>query len=524
MANLIKTMPLKIWLGGGFVGSGSKSAPPVVPPSNKNNYNNNSKRLDIRGGGSSSSSSGSMMISGLGQRVVNFLELAIHVTHCLYQRPIIPFLEYNIGPMTDLARSILLDIPYGGGGGDGDDLLLLADNNNNNNNKHDHHGHHRLLCHEASKLCSLFGHLVLQNYYCEGQQSSFQQQQSHRLLNQDDDNAAATMTMTTTSNSNRRRTSVGNAVLTVLITAMGGLVTPQGQLTPMALPVQEWLSTNSGKEFIQKIISVIAHSSGQHHGAEKGERKQQNSSPVAFTSGRLSKLLCAVLRTRPQTGLSHDHWENLQATICQLANSPNAQERLMGMEIIEGLVLGRKDFGFEPAHDVEKDITSAFVTLVTSTLRHARIDPNDQCRCVAFHIYGGLLPSDWIAIGRLSTDEGTPVLEHARAILTCCLESSASTDTPGEMNAKVRSAACKAIGDISVHLLSSFSRTDGTLLSEIDCAELATDIYSTMLDATNDANASVRSMVSTFYSKEYLQTETEHIASKGSKTYIFGLR
>ena len=409
MTDLMSTMPLRMWLG--------------------SNSSHHDATLPVPGRGG---------MSGFGRRVVEYLEMTIHVTLCLFRQPMVT--GSHIDSLAGLAQSLLLQIPFN-----------LVDD------------HARRLQHAASQLCSSLGELALFGYQGPHQHGL-------RIQNSTADD------------------SVQIAVIDVMITCMGGRVTPQGQLTPMCIPVRVWLSTPSGIDFVQGIIDVI------HKGYMEGGA---NVYSVISSTAKIYKLLRAILRTRPETAVVNRHWERLQQTLFELTNSPEAQARLAGLEIVEGLILGRKDFGSSPPR-FEQDApdNSIVLRLVSSILQRAQSDSNEQCRCIAFQVYGGLLSSDWIVISKQTNQQAVPVLRCVRLLLSHCLQLSTTTDSSGEINAKVRSAACKAVGDICTQCLPSSSRIDGAPLSENDCKVLFSEVLLTMLEAIDDPNASVRSMVS----------------------------
>ena len=437
MTDLMSTMPFRMWLGSN---SSHHDATSPVPG---------------RGG-----------MSGFGRRVVEYLEITIHVTLCLFRQPVVTV--SHIDSLAGLAQSLLLQIPYN-----------LVDD------------HARRLQHAASQLCSSLGDLALFGY-----QGPHQHEPCRQSSTADD--------------------SVQIAVIDVMITCMGGRVTPQGQLTPMCIPVRAWLSTPSGIDFVQEIIDMI------HKGyIEEGTKVFSVNSSTA----KICKLLRAILRTRPETAVLNRHWERLQQTLCELTNSPEAQARLVGLEIVEGLILGRKDFGSSPPQ-VEQDApdNSIVLWLVTSILQRAQSDPNEQCRCVTFQIYGGLLSSDWIVIRKQTNQHALPVPQCVRLILSHCRQLSATTDSSGEINGKVRSAACKAVGDICTQCWPSSSRIDGAPLSEDDCKVLFSEVLLTMLEAIDDPNASVRSMVSKRKSYDLRRSlkvsEAKQITDQKSKKFF----
>jgi hypothetical protein len=273
-----------------------------------------------------------------------------------------------------------------------------------------------------------------------------------------------------------RNETLQGAVFSVLIDSMGGRVTPQGHLTPMSIPTRTWLAGADGSEFFRQTLDSI-------------ETMEDSQSTLTNSS----QLLRAMLRTRPETAIVH--WNQMEQLLRRFVGSEDSKTRLRGLELLEGIVVGRKDFG----DAVEEDFTSLVAPLVEFILRRARDDVAASCRCVAFQTYSGLLARDWVFIH--GSDEENGILDHVGAIISHCRKTLGSADKPVETDAKVRSAACKAIGDVCTQCISSTlgEATAGNArptLTENDFRCLFRDVYEAMLEAVEESNVSVRSMVS----------------------------
>jgi hypothetical protein len=252
----------------------------------------------------------------------------------------------------------------------------------------------------------------------------------------------------------------------VIVDSMGGRVTPQGHLTPMCIPAQVYLS-NSSTSLLNRIISSIESNDG---------RFQQS-----------TEILRGMLRTRPKT--AHVDWDRLHMILLRNAESDSKGRRLSSLQILEGLVLGRKDFG----DDTEDDLTTASIAIaVDSILRKTRVDPNAQCRSLSFQSYAGLLARDWIAIG----NAGSGLIIHVDTILGHCGKRHDQETTRGEPNANVRSAACKAIGEFCTQCLVSTENRADVLWDDEAFIHVSRRVLETMLESLEDSNASVRCMVS----------------------------
>ena len=257
----------------------------------------------------------------------------------------------------------------------------------------------------------------------------------------------------------------------VLVDSMGGRVTPQGYLTPMCIPAQVYLSNSSStSSLLNQIISSIESNDGCF---------QQS-----------TEMLRGILRTRPKT--AHVDWDRLHMILLRNVESDSKELRLSSLQILEGLVLGRKDFGDDTE---DKFTTASIATAVDYILRKTRIDPNAQCRGLSFQSYAGLLARDWIAIG----NAGSGLIIHVDTILGQCGKPHDTETARGEPNANVRSAACKAIGEFCTQCLVSAENRCDVLWNDEAFIHVSRRVLATMLESLGDSNASVRCMVSGRY-------------------------
>jgi hypothetical protein len=259
-------------------------------------------------------------------------------------------------------------------------------------------------------------------------------------------------------------------VAEVLVDSMGGRVTPQGHLTPMCIPAQVYLSNSSSISLLNQIMSSIESNNGCF---------QQS-----------TEILRGMLRTRPKT--ANVDWDRLHVILLRNVESDSKLRRLSCLQILEGLVLGRKDFGDE----AEDELTTASIaTAINSILRKTRIDPNAQCRGLTFQSYAGLLARDWIAIG----NAGSGLIIQVDTILGHCGKPHDAETTRGEPNANVRSAACKAIGEFCTQCLVSTESKSNVIWDDEAFIYVSRRVLEAMLESLEDSNASVRCMVSERY-------------------------
>lgn len=158
-----------------------------------------------------------------------------------------------------------------------------------------------------------------------------------------------------------------------------------------------------------------------------------------------------------------------------------------GLKLLESLLRGRSVM----LEDNATDKSSEVVHLTLSVLPSA--SASRLCRALVFQAYGVLLGSDWLAYS--DKNPGSGLEYHLRIILGHC-------GGPGRP-ATIRSAACKAVGDICSNCflvenvngdVSLFSKEH--LKREEYLRQIGDDVCKAMLRSTEDSNASVRSMVS----------------------------
>lgn len=249
------------------------------------------------------------------------------------------------------------------------------------------------------------------------------------------------------------------AIAAALISSMGGCVTPQGDLPPMVLPARRWLSRDkSGVPFVQSILSDI------------------RSTDKSAESSHSLDLLCAMLRTRPETVLPL--WGDFENLIRDLSQG-DSKERGYCLCIMEAFLLGRKDFPSDQMNGLEEAHTTS--ELAFSLLESAKDDSNAKNRCRALNSYAALVQADWEYLGLV--DDGR-LMTQVEVLLQFCTDPKAD----------VRRAACKAVGEFSSEYLTG-ETLSGPWQKTIT-ETIVHQICETMSKLVKeDTNAGARSMV-----------------------------
>jgi len=264
--------------------------------------------------------------------------------------------------------------------------------------------------------------------------------------------------------------------------SMGGRITPQGLRTSMIVPTAKWLPSSSSQFFLDGLLQRIAEAARMN--SEEGT--SQSKLPV--------KLLRSILRNRPQTVLEKlDYWEQFRDATHVLCASDNTVFQQNGLLMLEGLLQGRKFIFNETGVTCDSYKAAHFaLSLLPVSLKIA----SAPCRCLCFQAYGSLLESDLLTQTKENDDLNAK--SHTDLILGHCCGM--------EPTASVRAAACKSIGDIC----NTFAENENA--ASLPSAEvpfkscmhqraeflgaICHDVCRTMLTASLDGNAAVRSMVS----------------------------
>jgi hypothetical protein len=254
---------------------------------------------------------------------------------------------------------------------------------------------------------------------------------------------------------NARMPTLKETAFAALIHSMGGWETPQGEMVPMCLPTQRWLS--------QQVSLVILNSSFE------SVKSNDNNADVSV------RFLSAILRTRPETVLQVT--TEFSEIIHLGLDSDNANTRLRVLGLLDAFMLGRKN------SICELDIldSESTVRIALSILKKTRGDERVQCRCLAFNTYASLLAKDWITVER----DGENIFnDHFHSIILHCRES----------NTKVKRSACKALAEFCT---AYFSNGVHLVVGNDDTGARATaqSVSKAMLEAMDDKNAAVRAVV-----------------------------
>jgi len=242
----------------------------------------------------------------------------------------------------------------------------------------------------------------------------------------------------------------------ILVAAMGGKVTPQGELRGMCTPGRTWFlnEKTSSEVFIKRLLDSFE--------------------TMDECLDWSVKMLSSILRTLPDVALQR--WDSFHKLFEGLNTRSNSRMDLIRLEVLESLMLGRRDFTVSLELKPKNDrIIMDFNQIMLKSLSQ-----NGVRRLVA--IYSAFRSQDW---NQLDSIDGR-VLCHFGKMLEYCHDS----------NAKIREGASKAVGEFCTEYITpaSFQADIHDESKRHHCILISGKVCITMLELCKDQNASVRSM------------------------------
>jgi hypothetical protein len=265
--------------------------------------------------------------------------------------------------------------------------------------------------------------------------------------------------------------------------SIGGTMTQQGTRTPMPLPTLKWFESAACIPFIDRLLDI-------------GWLQQPHYREFALNT------LCSVIRMAPWIATQTDERvEIFLQLLDQLLAGRLEDTRLQGITLIESFLHGRHES--LDRMTIEHDFV---VRQICPMLYSALSDRGASIRSNAALGYGVIDPSDWKLLFDLKSTESVSLTgeTHFDKVLSLC--NSPHTFSQGcEENGSVRSAACKAIGQICSQCISkprsqqydktSTLSSQDTIIDDILARHISQKVVDSMLASLQDSNGTVRSMV-----------------------------
>lgn len=225
---------------------------------------------------------------------------------------------------------------------------------------------------------------------------------------------------------------------------IGGKVCPDGRITSTSIPFSRFLDSEEGKIFLQRLIKI------------NPERDPYENKGLHLL-GKIAKNIPRVFFNCPTTWHIFVGFIATSTRKCKETKSET-------LVVLKSLLEGRKTYGIcEGAA-----FSASLIPLILPLLNEDKGNKERSCS-----IYGSFLTPDWELIEKLEDGCGSRV----RCLLSVCVD----MDAIG----KVRSEACKTVGDMCPALLARDSP---------EATGLCSSIVSHMSLALKDHHAAVRGM------------------------------
>ena len=250
----------------------------------------------------------------------------------------------------------------------------------------------------------------------------------------------------------------------------------------VSLPVKHWLSGTSSYNFLATLLN------------------DSYSSPTLSSASKCKlEMLTSIAKSAPWSITREPFNFALFLEICtSLCNIRNdSSRRLLGVKLMEAFIVGRKVYVMTcTSKDTQHNdmelaaVPGSFCPLLQSALA----DESSAVRTCAVTSFGSLLVTDWVALlSPGSSNDATASLDwtHIDSILKMC-------NLIGEKNGNVRSAACKAVGDICTvcvgSLLSEELLEKKVPFSDNFVVAISTKVCNVMENSLRDGTVTVRTM------------------------------
>ena len=196
-----------------------------------------------------------------------------------------------------------------------------------------------------------------------------------------------------------------------LTSAMGGHITPQGNLTSMSIPLRAWLLANNGRATVSEILGTL--------------------SPLDRNDAAFIK---NAVRTLPRVVLSGNSadWRSF----VQFVGVWDATSQRIAAELMQSLLQGRNNFG----GNIEVEGASDMVFDIAPRLQGWLASDDNQTKISALVCFGLLQERDWEGLIKSNA-----LQLNLDSVLDIC-----RSETAGQ---KVKSEACKSLGEMTTNLI-----------------------------------------------------------------------
>ena len=256
-----------------------------------------------------------------------------------------------------------------------------------------------------------------------------------------------------------------------LTDCFGGKENPDGEVTPLPIPVRDWLKRSISSTFISRLFNKMSDISS-HEVIEKGVQTLMQMNLFVQVVRSAHWILGDQHSTRMKSFLSLTR---------MLLQSDDSSLKVTGCELLVAFIEGGKSTAGQDSH--QKDVDIQLPLTLYADLYSTLSEEQSGVLCSALSAYSSLNYTVWM---ELLVSEYNPLTQ----ILPMALEYS------GHPKGKVRSEACCALGNImSVLVRGSSCRQWSSSVQDLITLNIEGTLQVTA-SATEDSDANVRSMVS----------------------------
>jgi hypothetical protein len=256
-------------------------------------------------------------------------------------------------------------------------------------------------------------------------------------------------------------------VVQALIDSLGGKEMPNGDITPLPLPMHQFLIEPMSSPFLSQLFFKISEISSKNI-IERGTQT-------------MIQMQLFVQVVKSATWILNGNSKRLQSMIdllMLLLSSDDKMLKITGSELLSAFIIG-KNQGLQTVCSDDEELPVSLYECLYATL--SENDP--KIRCSVLSTYSLMSFKVWrVLLGTM--------YNPLKTIMSLAIEYS------GDRNSTVRSGACKALGNIITILIEGYCTQEPGELSKAILDSIIEETATVTVNAAVDSNSSVRSMVS----------------------------
>jgi hypothetical protein len=257
-------------------------------------------------------------------------------------------------------------------------------------------------------------------------------------------------------------------VVSAVIDSLGGKEMPNGDVTPLPLPMQIFLMDQMSSSFLRQLFYKISEISSKTI-IERGIQTMIQ-----------MQLFVQVVKAAPW--IFNDNSKRLESMIDLLKLLLSSEDKMLkitGSELSSAFIVGKNQEYRAVGSNGELPLS------LYECLYVALNDKDAKIRCSILSTYSLMSFQIWQVLLRATHNPLKIILSLA-------------TEDSGDSNCTVRSEACKALGNITSILIQGYNAPDSYDLSESVVDGIIRETALVTASAADDSNCGVRSMVSMF--------------------------